>query len=53
MDILLYTYCQAFNTNPKEAQHTPIKTIRKFMTIHGAYKELELKELDKVKRKGN
>tara|TARA_A100001201_G_scaffold108340_1_gene92681 strand:- start:203 stop:349 length:147 start_codon:yes stop_codon:yes gene_type:complete len=48
----LYSYCQAFNINPYEAQHTPIKTISKFMSVHGAVKEIEADEIKKAQRKG-
>tara|TARA_B100000287_G_C20485786_1_gene723008 strand:+ start:76 stop:234 length:159 start_codon:yes stop_codon:yes gene_type:complete len=52
MDILLYSYCQTFHLNPEEAKNTPIKTIQKFMQIHGAVKEIESDEIKKVQRKG-
>jgi len=51
LEILLYSYCRTFSVTPEEAQNTPIRTINKLMSIHGAVKEIEAEEIDKAKNR--
>ena len=52
LDVLLYSYCTTFNVDPNIAQHVPMKTIKKYMTVHGAVKEIESEEIQKATRRG-
>tara|TARA_B100000287_G_C20323503_1_gene658793 strand:+ start:184 stop:351 length:168 start_codon:yes stop_codon:yes gene_type:complete len=51
MQLLLYSYCQAFNTDPNTAKDTPMSLIMDMMIIHGEVEKMKSDEVENMRRK--
>ena len=51
MQLLLYSYCKAFNTDPNTAKDTPMSLIMDMMVIHGEVEKMKSDEVENMRRK--
>ncbi len=51
MKIMLYSYCELFSIDPKDAYETPASLIKEMLEIHGEVKKIESEEMEKSSKR--